>query len=127
VANEWPTISRGAQRENFSQYVLQDPTIRSLSLDGRVVTRRGPRPILYGFSFSLRMLTAADKESLEQFQLDLRVGGETFTWEDTRPGTSTAGTGGSYTVRLAEPMIFDLDGEGSYYRTDVRLNQEPES
>lgn len=122
MAYEWP-INHGAVREDFQQFVRVDPTVRSISLDGRPRNRRAPRPILYGFIFTLRMLSAEEKEALEAFQEEVRVGGESFTWEDDRPSENTGGTVGLRNVRLASPLIFELDGEGSNYLVEVHLDE----
>lgn len=121
----WPTLSVEAERENFRQFLLVDPTVRSETLDGRPLHRSGVQPLLYGWSFSLRHLTVTDKEALESLQETTRVGGDTIEWGDVRPSSDSSGEVGTHTVRLAEPMEFDLDDEGFAYRTEVILHQEP--
>jgi len=125
MSQTWPTLSIGAQRENFRQFPITDPTVRSLTLDGRPLARSGVQPMLYGWSFTLRHLSAADKEALESLQETTRVGGVTIIWDDDRPSSDSGGTVGTHTVRLRESMEFDLDDEGFSYRTEVLFHQEP--
>jgi hypothetical protein len=125
MAETWPVLSVGAERENFRQFLLADPTVRSETLDGRPLARSGVQPLLYGFSFSLRHLSVVDKELLEALQEATLVGGEIIEWEDERPTSDSVPP--THTVRLATSMEFDLDDDAARYRTEVLFHEEPEA
>lgn len=124
MSEVWPTISRDAQIAGFRQFVIYDPTLRSKDGDGRPLARSGTARILYGWEFDIRHMTTHDKNTLKTFQDDtVRIGGEPFTWTDPTSGDS----GDVFTVRLAEPMEFEIDGDDdiSKWRTTVVIHEEP--
>lgn len=121
MPNTWPTLATPVWWEDFEEDILEDPTVRTMLADGRPLARSGPTPVLSVYRYVLRMLSAADKTSLQTFQnTTVQVGGETFTWTDPRTG------GSSHTVRLREPMKFLQDRAPDTYRTIVSLVEEPD-
>ncbi|MBM4029517.1 MAG: hypothetical protein FJ280_29585 [Planctomycetes bacterium] len=119
MPNTWPTLSRSPVVEGFSQFLVEDPTIRARTMDGRPLARPGPGPVLRGWRFSYRYLTGADRALLDTFQeTTVFVGGATFSWTDPRP------SGTAHTVRLARPLAFDLEDDGVSYRANVEIHEE---
>jgi len=114
----WPTLSRVPALDGFEDIAVHDPTIRSRTMDGRPLTRPGPGSVRRGWRFVLRAMNSSDKAALDTFQdVTVQVGGEPFTWTDPRPG------GTSHTVRMAQPLSWSQEEDGSY-RTPVELHEE---
>lgn len=121
--NTWPE-GLWPKRYDYPQGLLADPTVRSPTADGRPFYRSGDQSNHRTWSFLLRHLTPGQMETLRTFQETVGVGVEPFYWTDVRPyegAEAGYGSGGTYIVTLAEPMIFEVDDEGEHYQTSVYL------
>ncbi len=98
----FPTLSRNAPRPgSFKEMNAYDPSIRSQMEDGTVLSRARFTVNKRRWEFVYDNLTEADKTLLDTLENDTMVGAETITW--THPKTDV-----SYTVRLAEPIRFNV-------------------
>jgi hypothetical protein len=97
----FPTLSQDAPRpSSFTEMKAYDPSIRSQTEDGTVLSRARFTANKMRFDFVYDNLTEADKVLLETMEENVMVGGGTITWIHPR-------TDVSYTVRLAEPIRFN--------------------
>ncbi len=112
--DEFPTLSRGASFQNFTQDSAVDSTIRSEFADGSVLTRARYTTTLKSFNFGYSFITAADKGLLEDLQTSLKIGAATFYY--TYPSDDT-----ELELRLTAPMKFQVEPRNFNY-WNVRLN-----
>lgn len=102
MAETFPTLSVGPVTVNRSP--AYDPSIRSQSEDGKVISRRRFTGDKEKFELIYDNLTAADKVLLESMQDTVGVGADTISWTNEDPNDSTV-----YTVRLStEGIQFDI-------------------
>ncbi len=102
--------------DSFEDDFLTDPTIRSESQDGVLLSRTGPGALLRVWHYRRRGLTRGDVQTLYDWQVNtVHIGGLPFLWQDPRP------FGDEYTVRLGSPLKFTpLPGRVGYY--DILLH-----
>ena len=100
--DEFPTLSRGASFQNFTQDSAVDSTIRSEFADGTVLTRPRFTRMRKSFNVGYNFLTAADKVLLENLQTSIKIGANTFYW--TNPSDDI-----EYDIRLTSPMKFQIE------------------
>ncbi len=99
----FPTLSRAANFRQFTDDLLDDPTIRSKMENGEVHTRPRFTATKQKWTVLYSYLTAADKALLKTLQDNVRVGADIFRW--TNPTDDI-----EYDVRLAQPgMKFKLE------------------
>jgi len=112
---DWPTLSDAKVSLPITEQPLFDPTIRSQKEDGSVTTRLRFPAVPRQWSFTLRVISAADRALLKTFEhTTVGYGSGTFNW--TNPIDSTV-----YVVRLGAPFVFVHDEVGDLYRTEVTL------
>ena len=113
----FPSLSRSVSLENFTEGLASDPSIRSESEAGYVISRARYTRMPKMFGFTYRYLTAADKAALEEFQNTVKVGADAFNW--SHPKESIV-----FTVRLKEPLDFQLeDRNPDYWKVSIRLDE----
>ena len=98
----FPTLSVGPVTVNPSP--AYDPSIRSQSEDGKMISRRRFTGNKKKFDLIYNNLSAADKILLESMQETVGVGADTISWTNEDPNDSS-----TYTVRLStEGILFDI-------------------
>jgi hypothetical protein len=98
----FPTLSKLPAKEGYRRIPLYDPTLRSRSDDGLIVTRLKHTRFPWQWWFVYRELPEADLETLDTFQETVGVGAEAFNWTDPVSGTT-------YVCRFAEPIDAKLE------------------
>lgn len=98
MAEVFPSLSVGPIMTNPT--IAYDPSIRSQSEDGLIISRRKFTGNKKKFELSYINLTAADKALLIALQDAVGVGAETITWTNEDPNDVT-----EYTVRLSQDGI----------------------
>lgn len=117
---DWPTLSRGPVPGSFRQTKAYDPSLRSQTEDGKVISRARFTSNKDSFSFKMEYLTSADKVLLEAFQDTVMVGADVFNWTNEDQNDSTV-----YIVRLAAPIIFKImPGNTVQYSADVAFIED---
>jgi len=99
---DFPTLSRGIDLNSFTEEPAVDPTLRSESENGKVISRARFTRIPLKWGFGYRYLLAADKTLLDALQTTVNVGAASFNW--THPITSTI-----YEVRLLAPITYTVE------------------
>lgn len=92
-----------------------DPTIRSQSEGGYVVTRPRFTRVPKTFEFSYKMLPDADKDTLKAFEETVAFTSGIFVW--THPKTSA-----TYNVRFDKTLEFEYV-EFGYWSVAIKLNE----
>jgi hypothetical protein len=105
--SDFPTLSRGVSVQGYAESRVNDPTLRTLPEDGKVMTRGRMTVAKKRFEFVVEKLSDADKALLETFEeVTVNVGAETFNWTRHKQGVETV-----FVVRLAQPIEYTLDEE----------------
>lgn len=98
---DYPTLSQNPDADGYKQEPSIDPTLRSETESGKVITRARFTRVPKRFSFKYDQLSNTDKETLEAFEIARGYGSESFNW--TNPINSTV-----YEVRFQKPIVFEL-------------------
>jgi len=116
--DEFPTLTMGADFQNFSEDSAVDPTIRSEFENGVVLSRARFTQLKKSFSVGYNTITQADKLLLNNLQTSLKIGAATFYW--TNPDDST-----EYEVRLLSPIKFQVQPRNfSYWNARLEMAQQ---
>lgn len=111
----FPTLSEAPDAAGWSEGPALDPTLRSAMENGLQVTRPRVTNVPKKWSFTYRYLPAADKSTLDAFQVAQGFGGSSFDWLNVVDGKT-------YTVRFAAPISFALeDSQDGSYQANVTL------
>ncbi len=100
----FPTLSKVPAKEGYRRVPLYDPTLRSKSEDGLIVTRRRHTRLPWQWWFVYRELPEADLATLDTYQGTVGVGADAFQWTDPVSGTT-------YVCRFAEPIDAKLEND----------------
>jgi hypothetical protein len=115
---DWPNISRFPDPDTYEESVAKDPTIRSETESGKVLTRARFTLIKKTWLFTITNLTPVDKGILVTFQNTVRVGASSFNWHDPYD------SGTVYEVRLSKPFRFSPQpGDPKKWMCDVELEE----
>ena len=109
--NSYPTIA------DWSEQRAIDPTIRTQLEAGYVQTR--PRftriPRKYGVKYV--DLSQSDKETLFNFETQVKVGADSFTWNDPHAGST------DLTVRFAGPIRYGHNETQAVWTAEFELEE----
>jgi len=116
---DFPTLSRGVSLNGLSKEKLFDPTYRANFSDGAIFTRSrvyGTIPTLYKIMYN--WLTAADVILLTDFEEDIKVGSDEFSWEDEDTSTT-------WTMRLYATIKYHIEpdeiNEVSHWSAQIEM------
>jgi len=98
---DYPMLSQNPDAEGYKEEPAMDPTLRSETESGKVITRARFTRVPKRFTFRYAQLPNADKEILDAFEKARGYGSESFNW--TNPVNSTV-----YEVRFQKPIVFEL-------------------
>ncbi len=120
----FPTIQRrGTETHNpivgeFDDTMAHDPTIRSLSEGGYVVSRARFTRITRKWTVKYNWVTTVNKDTIRDFEDARRSGSESFTW--TNPADSTV-----YTVRFLGLIVYKAHANANflYWMVDFVLEE----
>ena len=99
---DYPTLTEKPDVEGFSEGVLSDPTLRSETESGTVVTRLRFTKAKKTWTFRYYQLSDANKVTLKTFEdSTAKYGSVSFNW--INPVNSV-----TYVVRLLEPIEYRL-------------------
>jgi len=115
--HEFPTLSRGASFQNFSEDSAVDPTIRSEFENGVVLSRARFTTLKKKNSVGYNTIAQEDKLLLNNLQTSIKIGATTFYW--TNPDDSV-----EYEVRLLSPIKFQIEPRNfSYWNARLEMAQ----
>ncbi len=98
--NTYPTTIALPDASGFQEALALDPTLRSETESGRVITRNRFTKVPKIYKLVYVLLANTDKETLEVFETDVGFGAEAFEWQ--HPLTSDIKI-----VRFAKPILFN--------------------
>lgn len=112
----FPTLSQNPDISGWEEQVAFNPTIRSETDGGYVLTRARFTRLPRRWNLVYRVLPVADVNTLKTFEGTVKVGSDSFLW--TNPQNST-----QYTVRLLEPIRYSMHGSKNYWDVEMVLEE----
>lgn len=112
----FPTLSVNPALDGFKEEPAADPTQRTEVYAGVAKTRAMFTRVPMAWDVPYSRLSLADKDALVQFQKDVKVCSDSWTW--THPVSST-----QYTVRLREKMAFAPESSNQFWATLMRIEE----
>lgn len=113
----FPILTSYANVDGLTDTLAFDPTIRTQTESGALITRARFTSVKKKWTYSYRFLSETDKTRLENFQESVNVGSAIFNW--THVKTSIV-----YAVRLEKPFEFFVEpGFPNKWRAAVSLLQ----
>jgi hypothetical protein len=113
---EFPTLTTQPDVAGWSEERAFDPTIRARSEGGYVKTRARTTRVPMQWKLVYAGLSAADKATLQNFEAEVGIGADAFTW--TNPADAS-----SHTVRLTAPIKFSPVSPSLYWRAEFAVEQ----
>ena len=113
----WPSISREPAGPGFETGLAADPTLRTPTDAGYVLTRARWTRTRQRFRVRYEMLTEVERQAMLEFQTTQGVGGASFSWIDPTDSVSR-------TVRLAAPLRWEpFGGVITQWNMEVALEE----
>ena len=112
----FPTLSIKPDVSGWEEQIGYDPTIRSPYEAGYILTRPRFTRIINKWTVQYIGLPKADKETLQDFEKQVKVGSNAFDWANPADGNT-------YTVRFVKPINYKPRDNVNFWDVQFELEE----